>query len=553
MWGAGVICDRFVALFSRVWVAAACLGLANDGALGQAALGIDTRIAAPATRKPPASGRKALPEPLPEDGEDALAAEPPPLAEGDEDADGEGAMRTSYTSPEAAAPDADRVGEHRLDGVVLEDSPVTVLDGIADLGVDPRSAQDIAAFQIPPYGFDPYMFRIEPEPLRDRRPAELFHLEPYDPIGLRMGGFVIFPELEIGALATNNVFRSNLRQGDAAGDVRANVRAVTNWPVHALEFRALGAASFYAGHPSEDDRAYALDARGRLDISSRSNIEGLISHQREKDVRSALNFPVAAAERGDLEVDRAAITFNHRFNRLAFQLRGAIRDFDFAPVPSIGGEVINNDARDFTEREAAFRTTWDFGRGLGVFVETALADRDYHTPPADGSLRSSVGEAYRAGVSFSPLGSSVRGEISAGWGRQRPDVADLPQLDGLLIDANLAWRASALTSFLFTARSTFADSTVPASSGGLARQFGLQVRHAFYRHLIGTAGVLYTSTPYDGVDLTERELIGELGLDYYVGRDAILFGRYQHTVYDTSVPSSDYSADVLRAGLRLRY
>ena len=81
----------------------------------------------------------------------------------------------------------------------------------------------------------------------------------------------------------------------------------------------------------------------------------------------------------------------------------------------------------------------------------------------------------------------------------------------------------------------------------------MQVRHAFYRHLIGTTGVLYTSTPYDGVDLTERELIGELGLDYYVGRDAILFGRYQHTVYDTSVPSSDYSADVLRAGLRLRY
>ena len=74
MWGAGVIRDRFVALFPLIALAAACLALANDGALGQAARGIDTRIAAPVTRKPPANGRKALPEPLPEDGEEALAA-----------------------------------------------------------------------------------------------------------------------------------------------------------------------------------------------------------------------------------------------------------------------------------------------------------------------------------------------------------------------------------------------------------------------------------------------------------------------------------------------
>jgi hypothetical protein len=349
------------------------------------------------------------------------------------------------------------------------------------------------------------------------------------------------------------VLRSPARQADAALEVRSDLRAVTDWRRHALEFRAAGAAAFFAGHPSEDDRAYALEARGRLDIGPRTNLEALVSHQLEKDTRSAPNAPLAAAERGDLEVDRAAVTFNHRFNRLAFQLRAAIREFDFAPVPSLAGTSISNDARDLLARDAAFRTTWDFGGGFGVFLETGIDDRSYHTPAADGLSRSSTGEQYRAGLAFAPLSNIIRGEVSLGWGHQRPNEAALPELDGILIDANLAWRASPLTSFLLTAQSTFVYSIAFASSGGLARQLGLEVRHAFQRYLIGSAGVRYTTTPYAGIALRETELIGELGLDYYLGPTTILFGRYQHIAFDSTLPASQSDTDVLRLGVRLRY
>jgi hypothetical protein len=70
---------------------------------------------------------------------------------------------------------------------------------------------------------------------------------------------------------------------------------------------------------------------------------------------------------------------------------------------------------------------------------------------------------------------------------------------------------------------------------------------------IGSAGVRYTSTPYEGVELIERELVAELGFDYYVGRDSILFGRYQHIAFDSTQPASDSNADVLRLGVRVRY
>jgi len=74
-------------------------------------------------------------------------------------------------------------------------------------------------------------------------------------------------------------------------DVRSSLRAVTDWYRHALEFRAAGGASFFAEHPSADDRAYALEASGRLDIAARTNLEALLSHQHDKDIRSAPNLP----------------------------------------------------------------------------------------------------------------------------------------------------------------------------------------------------------------------------------------------------------------------
>jgi Putative beta-barrel porin 2 len=66
-----------------------------------------------------------------------------------------------------------------------------------------------------------------------------------------------------------------------------------------------------------------------------------------------------------------------------------------------------------------------------------------------------------------------RGQPGLGTVR-RPNVAQLPALDGVLIDANLAWRASARTTFLLTAQSTFIDSITVGANSGLARSWDLR-------------------------------------------------------------------------------
>jgi hypothetical protein len=517
---------------------------------------VDTTIAPPPVMKPRAPAQRPKAEqPAEETPEAALPERPPGDNPEEEEREGE-ETRETVVPPAPGTTDGDTASQREprvpQDGIISVGEPTAARDGIADMSQDPRLAEDIAAFTSPPAGYNPYLYQIELDPLTDRRTRELFYIEPYYARGIRVGSFVVFPEAQIGATATNNIFRNSARLADGALEIGGNVRIVSDWRTHAVEFRASGFTNFYEHYPAEDDRSYAFEARGRIDISKRTNVEVLALHQVDKDVRALRDSPTDAAARGDVTTDRAAFAFNQQFNRLSLQLRGSLTDVEFAPVASTSGGIISNAARDSTQREAAFRTSWALNSRTDVFAEVAVNDREFRVAPDDGILRSSTGERYRVGVSFGPLNTTLRGEVSAGWGAQTPRDGRLGEIEGFIVDANLAWRASALTTFLLTARSDFIDTTTTGSSGALSRQVGLAARHAFRRYLVGTAGITYTVNPYEAVYVNERNLTTELGFDYYLSRDAIIFARYQHIEFQSTAVNSNYADDIVHVGLRVR-
>jgi hypothetical protein len=103
-----------------------------------------------------------------------------------------------------------------------------------------------------------------------------------------------------------------------------------------------------------------------------------------------------------------------------------------------------------------------------------------------------------------------------------------------------------------TARTDLNDSTTIGQTGSLSRNFGLEARQAFRRNLIGIAGLRRTVTSYRGVDLSETETSGDLGVEYHLDRSAMLFARYTHTAFDSSAANADFNVDAVRVGLRLR-
>lgn len=438
------------------------------------------------------------------------------------------------------------------DGMIDLRGPVAPTDGADPTQFDQRSAEDIAAFDNPPAGFDPLLFQIEDiAPALDRRPRRLFGADPFAPVGVRLGSFVLFPEIEIGGTGFTNVFSTPDAYADAALDLRPSARLVSNWSNHAVELRGSADVSSHSEFQSEDERGYELEARGRLDITRATNLQGLMSRQLAQETRSAIDA-ASIGDRADITTDTARVTLNHRFNRLRVELRGAVTDTEFGDV-SGAGLIASNTDRNVRQRSGAVRLSWEFKPTLSVFSEVEGQDREFETVAAsDGIRRDSTGGRYRAGVSFGETAAVLRGEIGFGYAHQDLDDARLVDVKGITLDANLAWRVNALTRVLFTASSDVADTTNLGSGGVLYRQAGLEVRHAFRRNVIATAGLGLAKRDYAGIDIDETEYTVTTGLEYIFSREVALLARYQHTAFLSDFADGDFESDEFRLALRLR-
>ncbi len=440
-----------------------------------------------------------------------------------------------------------------VDGVVDNNEPVEPVDGDPN-GLDTRDPEDIAVFEQPAAGFDPNLFVAETEPILDRRPARLARFEPFQPVGVKMGSFIVLPEAEFAGAGYSNLFRSSSNvRSDVAIDFRPSVRVVSNWSRHALEFRATGLTTFHNQFPSEDDRAYLVESRGRIDLTRRANVEGLVSQERSQEVRGSINAATRIGERADIDTTRLAAAYNQRFNRLSIQIRGTLTDTSFSSVKDATGNILSNAFRDNVFKETAARATWAFKPTLGVFSEAVLNQRDYQQAPADGISRNSTGDRVRAGISFGTTSQIVQGEISAGYAQQHFEDSRLPAIAGGIFDANLAWRMTKLTSLLLVAKSDIVEATtLVGTGGGLSQAVGAELRHAFQRRLIGTAAAQYTKVDYQGITLHETNLTTGAGLEYYFNREVSMFGRYQHIDFGSTDLSRNYNADEVRVGMKVR-
>lgn len=482
--------------------------------------------------------RRGASDPLAEqDADPALSAEPG--EDSFSDADDAGAPRS--------ADDADVREPANTDGEIDLAEPEPPEDG-ADPTRDARPAEDRDVFETPPAGHDPLLFQIENiDPVTtDRRPARLARFEPYDPIGVRVGSFVLFPEIEAGGLWTDNVLSSPDARSDIAAEVRTTTRLVSNWSRHAFELKGTTLDTFHDDFPSEDDRAWSAEARARLDIARRSNVQAIVGHDFGQESRSAIDAN-QVGQRADVTTDRAEAAINHRFNRLSLQLRGAVSDTTYSDTNGA-----SNADRDTLETQQAVRATWEFKPTLSVFAEQELNQRDKGGVPADGIPRDSEGTRTRVGLDFGATGALLRGTISVGYGQQNPDDSRLRSVEAFLFDANLAWRPSEITSFLLTAQSDIYDTTTEESGGVISHTIGLEARHALRRFLVASAGVAYTHNDYDATTFTEDQVLAFLGAEYYASPELVLFTRYQHLDFASNGVDGDYESDEIRVGVRVR-
>ena len=364
----------------------------------------------------------------------------------------------------------------------------------------------------------------------------------YEPLGIRVGSFVLRPEITSGVLLTDNVFLTqNEQSSDEALELRGRVDLNSDWSRHAISLSASGLTSSYKQFSSENDTAYELRGRGRLDVSRRTrlDVEGFSIFGQES--RNSIEFGGDAGGRPDQRQDGLVVGGQHRFNRLEIGLRGGFTNNQFEA-----------DERDYLERTLTLRAGYDVRAGLTLLADATLRDQNYELArDLAGIARSSDGFEVRGGLRFDN-GSKLRGTLLAGYREQSPEDTRLEKVSGAIVDAEIDWQISALTDLRLEASSGIDGTTFGLASGVFDRDLRVRLNHAFLRNLRVSLGAEASWRDYQGIDLTERELTGIVEGEWLLNRMFSLNARYEHRDFSSSDSGRDYTENRGTIGLRLR-
>ena len=377
--------------------------------------------------------------------------------------------------------------------------------------------------------------------------------DPYAAQGIRLGGFILLPELKIGETYDDNIFRdSSSTKSDFITTVRPEAALKSNWNNHMLNFVAAAEHGLYASHDDEDYTDVFLGTDGRIDIQRSTNITAALNHTFGHEDRGSPD-DANGVEPADTQITNGRLAFAHTFNRLKVSPYALWSRYDYDDVRTAAGANVNNDDRDNDVLKGGLRADYDIHPDFDVFVEGIYNTVGYSDARDDqGRDRDSHGWEGRVGATLG-LTNLITGEAFVGYLSQEMDDAAFSDISGPSFGAGIKWEITRLTTIGFNAARTVQQTTTTNSSGILQTGAEATVRHELLRNLILDGALKYTVNEYEGIsredDLYEVGIGALYKLNRYVGVGA----RYRHLERASDVNTADYSANVATINLVLQY
>ncbi len=386
-----------------------------------------------------------------------------------------------------------------------------------------------------------------------RRPALAAEADPFAPLGLRVGTFVVTPSITQSAGHDSNPNRSPTGgRGSVFSRTDGEVQVRSDWSQHSFTSTLRGGYSFY----SDQRDASRPDATGtsnlRLNVSRDTDIDIDSRLSLETQRPGSTNFNVATRERPNVYGYGASAGVTQRFNRLSLNLRGSVDRTTYDDARDLLGGLIRQSSRDATQLGIRGRIGYELTPGISPFVEVSTDTRVFDEK-ADtlGFRRGSVGNGARVGSTFE-LTRLLTGEASVGYQQRSYDDPRLKELRGIVGDASLIWSATPLTTVTLRGSTELADTTVPNVSGTINRKVSLDVAHALRRNWTIGAFAEGQRSGFGGGGTTEDTISAGVRTEYKLTRTTSVRASFTHERLQSTAAGADYTANIFLVGLRLQ-
>ena len=359
-----------------------------------------------------------------------------------------------------------------------------------------------------------------------------------DPLGARLGSFLLLPRLTLGLQYDDNIFATDFFvESDVITLINPAVRLESNWNNHALGIFADLENGRYADFSNENYEDYNLIANGRIDISARNRLSGDLRYSKLHEPRTSPDDRRGITPT-EYKETAASVSYFHEFNRGSMRLDGRQIQLDYLDSTSLTGETINNDDRDRTVTVVTVQLGYDVNPGYQVFIRGSTNSRKYdQTFDQFGFERSSTGYEVVAGASIALTGVTY-GEAFVGYLSQDYDDPRYVKIDDPTFGGKITWNLSGLTSLTGVAERVVDETTFENASGILVDRFYVSVDHELLRNLLLYGRISTAQENYQGIDRIDDVNGIDLSAKYMLNRNLYVSFIYDYLRRNTDTTVS---------------
>ncbi len=376
--------------------------------------------------------------------------------------------------------------------------------------------------------------------------------DPYAQIGKPFGSFLLFSELTLNGVFSDNPTASvNNGPGDEAIELIPHFLLRSDWSRHALEIEGQLRKSYYDELTSENIDEWYISSKGRLDIQRNHYLEVQGRIEEGQDDRGDIDNLNTDTELASFQVMTLTAIYNIEWNRIGLRFTGNLIDYDYDDTANSLGQIINNDDQDYQENNISARLGYTFHPGFYAYLEGHYVNRDFETFVDDqGFQRSNEGETLSLGAIYD-ISSLLRIEGTIGHEWLQPDDPRYVDIEEVIYSAALTYRLSEKTTLILRTERDVETTDLDGTVGFVETEYSLALTHYFRSHLRLGATLTFEEEEYPGLTIEQERLTTELSLQYIFNRHMRLMASYEFTDTNTN-DGGDYRENIFRIGLNLR-
>lgn len=353
----------------------------------------------------------------------------------------------------------------------------------------------------------------------------------YEALGVRAGGFVLYPKVTFRVERDDNVFAQTDAVADTIYSVAPELELQSDWPRHAASVNLEANLRRYDKYDSENADTWSLSGKGRVDVSRRTTVDVRAGHAERIEARTMGAYAVDPAEPIQFSTDNIAVVARQEFGRARLVATAELAKVDFDDGTEPGGIVIDQDYRDRTEAEVSAKLAYAVSPATAFFVEVGAQQMSYdETAPVN---RDSQGMTALAGVDWE-ITRLITGEASVGYIHQSFDDSTYDDVSNPHYRLRLNWYPTPLITVGVTATQRVTDSSLVDSPAFVSRTVELKADYELLRNLIISGQIQGVDQDYRGIDRNDRRYGAGLSANYLLNRTVGVSLRYKYDTLESS-------------------